>query len=180
MRGKPLFLGLMLGALSLYAMAPALAQTPSGRWESYAPRVSGLPNTAWVKAEVLGEDAVSEQVGAAVNAQLRLHGYDSGPGGSYSVRIELRGRGLSTPMVPIPGYRNATQRLSIWPEPDQPNAIYLSLLLYHQSTGQVFWQGEAVCIGVLPDALNIVNAMVGPLMEQLGHTGKASLDCRKV
>jgi hypothetical protein len=109
-----------------------------------------------------------------------LRGYQQTPGGSYVVRLEVRGRGLTTPVVPIPGYANSTQRLSIWPEADQPNAIYVSLLLFHQSTGQVIWQGEAMCPGLAPDSRNIVNAMIAPLMNQIGTNGKAGLDCRNL
>ncbi len=177
MRVTALLIGLSCAAL---AAGAAAAQSPGGRWQAYAPHIAGIPNTAWIKAEVLADDAVSQQVGAAVNDQLRLRGFVPGPGGAYAVRVELRGRGLATPVVPIPGYANVTQRLSIWPQPDQADTIYVSLMLYHQSTGQVLWQGEAVCVGLPPDSRNIVNAMVGPLMGQIGTSGQASLECRKL
>ncbi len=184
MRAKALLMVLIASVgLTASLVGLAAAQSPAGRWEARSPRFYSVPQTAWVKAELLSDDAVSQQVGTAINAQLRLRGYDIAPGGigpagAYALRLELRGRGLSTPAIVIAGYSNATQRLSIWPEPDRPDAIYVSLLLYHQSTGLVLWQGEAVCIGLPPDARNIVNAMVGPLMDRIGSTGKSSLDCR--
>jgi hypothetical protein len=175
MRGMPLIAGLLVGVL---ACVSSWAQSSGGRWEAYSPQYYSVPQTAWVRAEVLSNDPVSEQVAAAVDAQLRLHGFDPGPGGAYAVRVEMRGPGLTTPVVPIPGYSNTTRRLSIWPERDSGNAVYVSLLLYHQSTGQIFWQAEAVCAGLPPDSRNIVNAMVGPLMNKIGSSGKAQLDCR--
>ncbi len=177
MRSTALFLAV---SAILLASSSAFAQSPAGRWEARSPQFYSVPQTAWLKAEILGDDAVSQQIGAAINAQLRLRGYAQTPGGAYALRLELRGRGLSTPHLPIPGYDNASVRLSIWPQADAPNAIYVSLLLYHQSTGQVMWQGEAVCVGLLPDARNIVNAMIGPLMNKFGANGKAALDCRNL
>jgi hypothetical protein len=177
MRRNALFLSVILASL---VSAPLLAQTAGGRWEARSPRFYSVPQTAWVKAEVLSDDPVSVQVGAAMNDQLRRLGYDPGPGGAYSVRLELRGRGLSTPVVPIPGYSNVTQRLAVWPEADRPDTVYVSLVLYHQSTGQIIWQGEAACPGLKPDARNIVNAMVGPMMNRLGTTGKGALGCYSI
>ena len=178
MRGKLLVFRLALGVLAAAATGgTATAQSAGGRWEAYSPKYFSVPQTAWIKVEVLAEDAVSRQVGEEVNALLRRRGHAMGPNGAYAVRLEMRGRGLATPVVPIPGYSNTSQRLSVWPEADQPNAIYVSLMLYHQSTGQVYWQGEAVCIGLPPDAANIVNAMVGPLMQRMGTSGKSSLSC---
>jgi hypothetical protein len=175
MRVMPLIVGLLVGAL---ASVSSWAQSSGGRWEAYSPRYHSVPQTAWVKAEVVSNDPVTAQVAAAVDAQLRLHGFDPGPGGAYAVRVEMRGRGLTTPTVPIPGYDNVTRRLSIWPERDPGNSVYVSLLLYHQSTGEIFWQAEAVCVGLPADSRNIVNAMVGPLMNKIGSSGKAQLDCR--
>jgi hypothetical protein len=178
MRGKSLVFSLALGVLAAGVTGgTAAAQGAGGRWEAYSPKYYSVPQTSWIKAEVLAEDPVSVRVGQEVNELLRRRGHLNGPGGAYAVRLEMRGKGLSTPVVPIPGYSNAAQRLSIWPEADRPDAIYVSLMLYHQSTGQVFWQGEAVCTGLPADAPNIINAMVGPLMQRIGTSGKSSLSC---
>jgi len=171
---------LLAAFVVLIFSSAAFAQSSTGRWEGSSPRFYSVPQTTWVKAELLSNDPVSQQIGNAINAQLRLRGYQQTPGGSYAVRLEMRGRGLTTPAVPIPGYTNATQRLSIWSEADQPNAIYVSLLVYHQSTGQVVWQGEAMCPGLPADASNIINAMVVPLLNQMGANNKARLDCRNL
>ena len=157
-----------------------IAQSSTGRWEGRSPRFFSVPQTAWVKAEVLAADPVSQQAGEAINRQLRLRGYNQMPGGAYMVRLELHGRGLVTPVVPIPGYDSVTPRLGIWPEPEKADTVYLSLLVYHQSTGQVIWQGEAMCPGLSPDANNVINAMIGPLLDQMGVNGKGRLDCRNL
>lgn len=164
--------------MGLALTTPAVAQTAGGRWEARSPQYYSIPQTAWVRTEVLSPDSTSQQVGAAITTLLRQHGFEQGPGGSYAMRLEMHGRGLTTPSAPIPGYSNATSRLSIWSTQAQDNAVYVSLLLYHQSTGQVFWQGEAMCVGLPADPRDIVNAMVGPLMGHLGRSGDAALGCR--
>lgn len=171
---------LLAAIIVLVFSSSAFAQSSTGRWEGRSPRFFSVPQTGWAKAELLADDQINRQIGDAIDTQLRMRGYQQTPGGAYAVRLEMRGRGLTTPSVPIPGYDGATPRLSIWSETDQPNAVYISLLVYHQSTGQVVWQGEAMCPGLPADARNIVNAMVVPLLDQMGVNRKARLDCRNL
>lgn len=169
-----LFAGLAAGLTTIASAASA-----AGQMEAVARRALPLPQTAWVKAEIDGTSGLEAQLRDAVNSDLARRGYNTAPLGPYSVRIEVRADGVATPTLDVAGYKNSQSRLAIWSAPQQPGAVYLSLLLYHQSSGTVYWQAEAVCADMPADAAHIVNAMVAPMMARFGKADKTTLGCRR-
>lgn len=137
-----------------------------------------LPQTAWMKAEILGDTITERQAHDAVNAALRQRGYVPEKFSPYAVRIEIRGAGVQPVEVPIPQYSNAPTRLSLWNSSTGADSVTVSLTLYHQSSGRVWWQAEGVCRNL--DAASIPGSMIVPMMDQLGRNTKTSLSCTRL
>lgn len=166
--GLVLFFAAMIGG-------PALAQ--SGAIETHMTPSMTLPQTAWVKAEILGDTPVEQSAREKVDALLRQRGYTPEKFSPYAVRIEIRGAGVQPVQVAIPQYTNSPRRLSLWNSATGADTVTVSLTLYHQSSGQVIWQAEGTCRGL--DAASIPGSMIFPLMEQLGRTTTTSLSCAR-
>ena len=77
----------------------------------------------------------------------------------------------------IPQYANRLQRLSLWNDNAPVNSVTISLLLYHQSTGRIYWQAEARCEGLTTDA--IPAAMIVPMMNEFGRSSSGELACTR-
>jgi len=154
---------------------PAWAQ--SGALETRMTLSMTLPQTAWVKAEILGDTAVEQRARETVNTLLRQRGYTPEKFSPYAVRIEIRGAGVQPVQVAIPQYNNSPHRLSLWNSATGADTVTVSLTLYHQSSGQVIWQAEGTCRGL--DAASIPSSMIYPMMEQLGRSTTASLSCAR-
>lgn len=155
--------------------APASAQ--SGALEARMTPGLTLPQTAWVKGEILGDTVVELQAREKVDSLLRARGYVPEKFSPYAVRIEIRGAGVQPVQVPIPQYTNTPSRLSLWSSA-AADSVTVSLTLYHQSSGQVIWQAEGVCRGL--NAASIPGSMIFPMMEQLGRSTTTSLSCTRV
>jgi hypothetical protein len=161
---------------ALLSTNPASAQ--SGSLESRMSPGVTLPQTAWIKAEVLGDSTIERGLRDKVHEILRLHGFVPEPFSPYAVRIELRGAGVQPVDAVIPQYVNAPARLSLWNSATAPDMVTVSLTLYHQSSGRVYWQAEGVCRNL--DAASIPGSMIVPMMDQLGRNTKTSLSCTRL
>lgn len=166
-----------LGVVVFLAVASAagtvLAQ--GGSLESRMSPSTTLPQTAWMKGEILGDSAAERSAVAKVDTLLRERGYVPEKFSPYAVRIEIRGAGVQPREVSIPQYNNAPGRLSLWNSAAAPDEVAVSLTLYHQSSGRIYWQAEGVCRGL--DASSIAAAMIVPMMDQFGRSTKTSLSC---
>ena len=134
-----------------------------------------LPQTAWMRGEVLGSAPPEARLKETVDLLLHQRGFQPQPYSPYVVRIELRS-GATPPGAPaIPQYSKPAPRLSLWNDIAPPDSVTLSLTLYHQSTGRIYWQAEGRCTGLTPDAL--AASMVAPLMNEFGRTTSGELAC---
>ena len=130
-----------------------------------------------MKGEILGESVAERSAVAKVDVLLRERGYVPEKFSPYAVRIEIRGAGVQPVDVAIPQYNNAPNRLSLWNSATGADTVTVSLTLYHQSSGRIYWQAEGVCRGL--DAASIPGAMIVPMMDQFGRTTKTSLSCAR-
>jgi len=55
----------------------------------------------------------------------------------------------------------------------KPTRFHINATLRYRDTGQVVWQGDALCEVVTRDQSRLVRAMVGPLVDSLGETVEA-------
>ena len=169
-------------ALLLAATGSALSATPAsaqsaGQMETVMASNMTLPQTAWIKGEALGSSATEQKLRETVDLMLRQRGYVPEKFSPYAVRIEIRGLGVNPVEPAIPQYANAQPRLSIWNASTGPNAVTVSLILYHQSTGRTYWQAEGTCPAM--DAAALSASMIVPLMEYFGQSKKAELGCTR-
>lgn len=150
----------------------AVAQ--SGRIEAVTP-YRALPDTKWLKAEAIGDNPLEQALRAATDQLLAEKGYTIHHTSTYAVRVEVW-RGSQAPLPPpanIPGYQNAPKRLSIVSNRgNDATGLYLSLTMYHQASGQVFWQAEVMCPAVAADAASITANIIKPLLAV--YWGKAA------
>lgn len=175
----------MLGnfaGLLLFAAGSALSSTSAnaqgaGLMESVMASNMTLPQTAWIKGEILGSSATEQKLRETVELMLRHRGYVPEKFSPYAVRIEIRGLGVNPVEPSIPQYANSQPRLSIWNASTGPNATTVSLILYHQSTGRTYWQAEGTCPAM--DAAAVSASMIVPLMEAFGRSTKTVLGCAR-
>ncbi len=175
------FLARVVGAgfflLALSAWTGAASAQGAGSLEAVMSSNLTLPQTAWIKGEILGTSPVEQKLRETVDLMLRQRGYAPEKFSPYAVRIELRGLGVNPVEPTIPQYANSQPRLSLWNAAPGPNAVTVSLILYHQSTGRTYWQAEGTCPAM--DASAVSASMIVPLMEYFGQTKKAVLGCAR-
>lgn len=170
-------LGAGLCLLGFFALSgPASAQS-YGAFETVMSSGLTVPQTAWIKGEILGSSPTEQKLRETVDLMLRQRGYVPEKFSPYAVRIEIRGLGVNPVEPAIPQYANAQPRLSLWNASTGPNAVTVSLILYHQSTGRTYWQAEGTCPAM--DAAALSASMIVPLMEYFGQSKKAELGCAR-
>lgn len=167
--------GWVLAAMIMQAVSLPAGAQGAGRMEAVMQRNVTLPQTAWIKAEVLGASATEQKLRADVDLLLRQRGYTPEAFSPYAVRIELRGLDVDPVAPAIPHYANVQERLSLWNAAAAPGSVTVSLILYHQSSGRVLWQAEGSCASM--DAAALSASMVVPLMNSFGQTSRGELSC---
>lgn len=136
-----------------------------------------LPQTAWMRAETHGQTPADSRLRETVDLLLHQRGFRPEKFSPYVVRIEMRLGGGPPLEAAIPQYANRLQRLSLWNDNAPVNSVTISLLLYHQSTGRIYWQAEARCEGLTTDA--IPAAMIVPMMNEFGRSSSGELACTR-